>query len=70
MQYMVLWWQHCYYKKFVKSLVKKGFKLNPYNRCVANKVVNGNQMTICFHVDNCKISHKSIKVVDHVIVWL
>ena len=30
-----------YYKKFVKSLVKKGFKLNPYNGCVANKVVNG-----------------------------
>ncbi len=28
-----------YYKKFVKSLVKQGFKLNPYNGCVANKIV-------------------------------
>ena len=59
-----------YYKKFVKSLTKKGFKLNPYNGCVANKVVDGKQLTICFHVDDCKISHKFTKVVDNVIVWL
>ena len=54
----------------MKSLVKKIFKLNPYDGCVANKVVNGKQVTICFHVDNCKISHKSTKFVDDVIVWL
>jgi hypothetical protein len=28
-----------YYKKFVKSLVKQGFKLNPYDRCVTNNIV-------------------------------
>jgi hypothetical protein len=27
-----------YYKKFVKSLTKQGFKLNPYDGCVANKL--------------------------------
>jgi hypothetical protein len=59
-----------YYKKFVKSLTKKGFKLNPYNGCVDNKTVNGKQIMICFHVDDCKISHKSIKVVDESIDWL
>jgi hypothetical protein len=59
-----------YYKKFVKSLTKKGFKLNPYDGCVANKIVDGKQLTICFHVDDCKISHKFTKVVDDVIVWL
>jgi hypothetical protein len=60
-----------YYKKFVKSLTKKGgFKLNPYDGCVANKTVNGKQITICFHVDDCKISHKSTKVVDESIDWL
>ena len=59
-----------YYKKFVKSLVKKGFKLNPCNGFVANTVVNGKQVTICFHLDDCKISHKSTNVVDDVIVWL
>jgi hypothetical protein len=31
--------------------------LNPYNLCVANKVVNGKQMTVCWHVDNPKVSH-------------
>jgi hypothetical protein len=41
-----------YYKKFVKSLTKQGFKLNPYDGCVANKIVKGKQIIICFHVDN------------------
>jgi hypothetical protein len=59
-----------YYKKFVKSLTKQGFKLNPYDGCVANKIVNGKQITVCFHVDDCKISHKSTKVVDATIEWL
>jgi hypothetical protein len=30
-----------YCKKFIKSLKSKGFKLNPYDPCVANKQVNG-----------------------------
>jgi hypothetical protein len=59
-----------YYKKFVKSLTKKRFKLNPYNGCKANTTVNGKQITICFHVDDCKISHESTKVVDKLIDWL
>jgi hypothetical protein len=59
-----------YYKKFVKSLTKQGFKLNPYDGCVANKIVTGKQITVCFHVSNCKISHESTKVVDATIKWL
>ncbi len=43
-----------YYKKFVKSLKSHGFKLNPYDPCVANKVVDGSVLTLCFHVDDCK----------------
>jgi hypothetical protein len=58
------------YKKFVKSLTKQGFKINPYDGCVANKIVKGKQITICFHVDNCKISHEYSKVVDEMIKWL
>jgi hypothetical protein len=46
-----------YYRKFTKSLASVGFKINPYNPCVANKTVDGTQMTICFHVDDCKLSH-------------
>ncbi len=57
-----------YYNKFVKSLTKKGFKLNPYNGCVARKIVNGKQLTIYFHIDDCNMLHRSTKVVDGVIV--
>ena len=35
-----------------------GFKINPYDPCVAKKMVNGHQMTICWHVDDLKVSHK------------
>ena len=31
--------------------------LNPYDSCVANKVVDGKQMTDCWHVDNLKVLH-------------
>ncbi len=53
-----------YYKKFVKSLMNHGFKLNPYVGCVTNKTVKGKQITVCFHVDDCKTSQEHPKVVD------
>jgi hypothetical protein len=59
-----------YYNKFCKSLKSIGFQFNPYDPCVANKQVSGQQMTICFHVDDCKLSHKSPKVNDRMIKWL
>ena len=59
-----------YYKKFVKSLRSTRFKLNPYDPCVANKQVDGEQLTVCFHVDDCKISHISPKVMSNTIDWL
>ncbi len=59
-----------YYKKFAKSLTKQGYKINPYDGCMANKMVKGKQITICFHVDDCKISHESSKVIDDTIDWL
>ena len=36
-----------------------GFKINPYYRCVANKMINIYQCTITWYVDGVKISHKS-----------
>jgi hypothetical protein len=53
-----------YFKRFLKSLVKQGFKLNPYDRIVAKKIVKGKQFTVCFHVDDCKLFHEHPKVVD------
>jgi hypothetical protein len=59
-----------YYRKFTKSLIGRGFELNPYDPCVANKIIEGKQMTICFHVDDCKLSHHNPKVMDKTISWL
>ena len=41
-----------------------------YDGCVANKVIKGKQITICFHVNDCKIFHESSKVIDDTIDWL
>ncbi len=59
-----------YYKKFVKSLIKQGYKIDPYDGCVANKVVKEKKVTICFHINGCKISHKSSAIIDNMIAWL
>jgi len=59
-----------YYRKFCASLTSIGFEFNPYDPCVANKMINGKQMTIAFHVDDCKISHEDPKEVDKLIQWL
>jgi hypothetical protein len=59
-----------YYRKFSESLKSIGFEFNPYDQCVANKMVDGKQMTICFHVDDCKLSHVSVKAMDDMIAWL
>ncbi len=56
-----------YYKKFVKSLKLNGFRLNPYDPCMANKQVKRERLTVCLHVDDCKISHLISKVVDETI---
>jgi hypothetical protein len=53
-----------YYHKFSSSLKDRGFTVNPYDPCVWNRVIVGKQMTICFHVDKCKISHLDPKVVN------
>jgi hypothetical protein len=59
-----------YYRKFTKSLMEIRFELNQYDPCVANKMIKGKQMTICFHVDDCKLSHRTPKVMDKMIKWL
>jgi hypothetical protein len=46
-----------FYLKLVDELIADGFELNPYDPCVANKMVNCKQMTVCWHVDDLKVSH-------------
>jgi hypothetical protein len=49
-----------YYRKFTRSLKNQGYTMNPYDPCVWNKIAEKKQITICFHVDDCKVSHKSL----------
>ena len=44
-----------YYCKFTESWDKREYVLSLYDPCVWNKKIKGEQCTICFHVDNCKI---------------
>jgi hypothetical protein len=59
-----------YYRKFVKSLTDIDFVINPYDPFVANTMIKGKKMTICFHVDDCKLSHRKTKVMDSIIEYL
>jgi hypothetical protein len=49
------------------TLIGWGFKLNEYDKCVTNKIINGKQCTIIWHVDDLKISHVEQKVISNII---
>jgi hypothetical protein len=38
-----------FHKKMAKDLIGIGFKLNLHDPCVANKMIDGKQMTLCWH---------------------
>ena len=44
--------------------------MNHCNPCVANKMIDGKQMTLCWHVDNIKASHENPKVVCQVAIQI
>jgi hypothetical protein len=48
-----------FYRELVAELHNMVFEINPYNPCIANKMVNGTQMTVRWHVDDLVISHTS-----------
>ncbi len=47
-----------FYEKLRDDLEADGFVINDYDPSVANKIVNGTQMTVTWHVDDLKVSHK------------
>ena len=47
-----------FYKKFLSDIEAYGLKVNTYDPCVANTDLNGHQMTVTWHVDHLKASHK------------
>ena len=46
-----------FYKKLVSDIERNGFMLNQYDPCVANKIVKGKLMTICWHDNDLKVPH-------------
>ena len=59
-----------FYKKFRENIEAKGFVINPYDRCVANKMINGHQMTVLWHVDDLKASHVHEDVLNEFVDYL
>jgi hypothetical protein len=48
-----------FWKHLSGNLKQQGYILNPYDTCVVNKEINGEQMTIVWHVDDLKLSHNT-----------
>ena len=56
-----------WYKLYSETLMEKGFKLNSYDRCFVNKLVNGKQCTLVWYVGDSNVSHMKSKVVEDLI---
>ena len=56
-----------WYELYSTTLQDMGFELNPYDMCVANAMIDGSQCTVCWYVDDNKISHKELTVVKDII---
>ena len=59
-----------FYKRLRSDLKGMGFEVNPYDPCVANKMVNGKQMTSCCHVDDLRVSHMEELAVSALVLRL
>jgi hypothetical protein len=62
--YGLLVYAMLFYKKLRGDLVKEGFETNPYDPCVANKLDDGEQITVCWHINDLKVSHMKSTVVS------
>jgi hypothetical protein len=56
-----------FWKLLWTKLVAWGCKINPCDWCVANKMINGKQCTILWHVDDLKTSHVDPEVNTEII---
>ena len=56
-----------WYDLYANTLKNMGFKLNPYDHCIANKVIKGKQCTLGWYVDDNKLSHDDPKVVEEIL---
>lgn len=56
-----------WYLNLSKTLEDMGFEVNPYYGCVMNKMVDGKQYTVVWHIDDLKVSHVDPKVITMVL---
>ena len=60
-----------FWENLQAKLVKDwGFVPNRYDSCVVNKMVNGKQLTVAWHVDDLKVSHVEESTLDGFIVMM
>ena len=57
----------CWFNELTRVLKKYKFEQNPYDECCWNKIVNGNQLTVIFHVDDILCSHSDQAVLDELL---
>ena len=43
-----------------------GFTVNPYDSCIVNKMIDGKQCTILWHMDDLKLSHVKQQVLEDI----
>jgi hypothetical protein len=66
--YGTLWASLLFWKELSTFLVSTlGFEFNPYDKCVVNKVIDGRQCTIIWHVDDLMLTYVSQEVLDHIV---
>ena len=57
-----------FWEKLQTKLVNEwGFTPNRYDSCVVNKMVDGQQLTVAWHMDDLKISHEKEEALDEFI---
>ena len=51
------------YKKLAKLFMDWGFVMNPYDPCVWNKSLNGEQLTLMHHIGDLLLSHMNASII-------
>jgi hypothetical protein len=59
-----------YQKQWVADLTSLGFTINPYDPCVASKIVDGHQLTVCWHFDNLLTGHAKPDTATRFRTWI
>ena len=61
-EYALLW-----YNIYVNTLKYLGFNINPYDRYVDNKMINGKQFTIVWYFDDKNLLHVDPNLVTDIL---